>query len=886
MLEFLLVLAGLVLIVLMHRRNTDLDRRLVLLEQTVQALTPVHGAEPPPLPVDRSFASKVQSTVAIDAAPAEGTSEPPPVLPPPLPPLPPVEPARTGGLEEAIGSRWAVWVGGLALGLGGIFLVRYSIEEGLFGPAFRVAAGLVLAVALMACGEWLRRREAPLGVAAFGKADIPAILTAAGTSTAFASVYAAYGLYGLIGPVTAFAALGVIAFVTMAAAILHGPALGGLGLVAALVSPLLIETSDPSPVSLVLYLAFAVGAAYGVARIRLWRWLAISAAAGAILWGLPFLIGGTAWHAGAIAHVLIQLTLAILFLVVDPYRHTAPMEAGIDRMVTVILFWFAFLAILTTGDLGAGLGRPVFALAVIALLAGAGVLFPAAAGALAWAGFFAMGMLAIWPVLRQAASEPERLIRDLPSAPYPEALNTYIGTAILLAAIVGLSGLVKLAGRNLRFGPAAWYAAATTLTPLAILIVAYWRIAYFDHSIPFAIVAGGLGLAFAAAAAWLRQRDPDFQDEVIRLGVGALASAAIAALAAGLTFALDRGVLTIALALSALGTAFVADKVRVPALRWTVGALGIAVAARLAWDPTVMRGEIGATPIFNWLLWGYGVPAAAFLAASWVLARQGRDWVVRLVESLGYVFAALLVFLEIRHALQAGDPLALRSNHLEAGLVVTEALAFTLLMVRLDLFRPDSLYRYASIGLGALSLVSAAVTLGLLYNPFFSGEPVIGGPIFNSLLAAYLLPAALAGAVAWASRATRPRPFVMAATGLAVGLLLAYCALEIRRLFHSDGRIGFFRSTSQGEMWSYSLALLANGIALLGFGIVKQAPLARKAALICLVAAVLKVFLIDLSALQGLTRALSFVGLGIALMLIGFVYQRLVLRPPPRTNGA
>ena len=36
--------------------------------------------------------------------------------------------------EERLGTQWAVWVGGLALALGGIFLVRYSIEQGLLGP--------------------------------------------------------------------------------------------------------------------------------------------------------------------------------------------------------------------------------------------------------------------------------------------------------------------------------------------------------------------------------------------------------------------------------------------------------------------------------------------------------------------------------------------------------------------------------------------------------------------------------------------------------------------------------------------------------------------------------------------------------------------------------
>ncbi|MGO4841796.1 DUF2339 domain-containing protein, partial [Rhizobiaceae sp. 2RAB30] len=34
--------------------------------------------------------------------------------------------AKKPDIETALGTRWAVWVGGLALALGGVFLVRYS----------------------------------------------------------------------------------------------------------------------------------------------------------------------------------------------------------------------------------------------------------------------------------------------------------------------------------------------------------------------------------------------------------------------------------------------------------------------------------------------------------------------------------------------------------------------------------------------------------------------------------------------------------------------------------------------------------------------------------------------------------------------------------------
>src|SRR4051812_45871393 len=60
-----------------------------------------------------------------------------------------------------------------------------------------------------------------------------------------------------------------------------------------------------------------------------------------------------------------------------------------------------------------------------------------------------------------------------------------------------------------------------------------------------------------------------------------------------------------------------------------VGAIGLLVAARLAWDPTIVGADPGAMPIVNWLLWGYGVPALAFFLASRIMQRHGRDRVVR-----------------------------------------------------------------------------------------------------------------------------------------------------------------------------------------------------------------------------------------------------------------
>ena len=104
-------------------------------------------------------------------------------------------------------------------------------------------------------------------------------------------------------------------------------------------------------------------------------------------------------------------------------------------------------------------------------------------------------------------------------------------------------------------------------------------------------------------------------------------------------------------------------------------------------------------------------------------------------------------------------------------------------------------------------------------------------------------------------------------------------ALEIRRIFIGP-RLGIWRGFTQGEQWSYSVALLVIGIALLGFGLLRDNRFARLTSAVYLVAAVLKVFIVDLANLEGVMRALSFIGLGLVLIGIGLVYQRLLARRP------
>ncbi|MFL5203606.1 MAG: DUF2339 domain-containing protein, partial [Microvirga sp.] len=514
------------------------------------------------------------------------------------------------------------------------------------------------------------------------------------------------------------------------------------------------------------------------------------------------------------------------------------------------------------------------------VLLAAGLRFPPAAPASAWAALTVAGALLVWPIAAEIGGTPENLFYQSGDAfaVRPHAIETYLALALLApAAIAGACLLRAVRSPHLNVSLAAWYAGTAAIGPLLALIAAYWRVAEFERSLPFALVAGGLALAFIATASWLSRRTSG-QPDPIRLTLGATASAALAALALGLTFALDKGMLTVAFALTALGTAWVADRIAIPALRYAVGAIGVIILGRLIWDPTIVGGDPGPI-LVNWLLWGYGVPALAFLAAARLLQRTGRDWTVRLTESLGIAFAAFLVFFEIRHALRAGDPLSATTDLLEIGLVATESLVFAIILTRLDIRQSDPVYRWGSLIFKILSLVLCAGGLLLVANPLLTEDEIPGGPLFNALIPAYLLPSVLAAALALLERRARPRLYSLSSATLSLLLFSAYIGLAIRRIA-AGPQLALWQGFTQGEQWSYSLALLLIGILLLGLGLAFDNRPARLVSAIYLVLAVAKVFIVDLANLEGVMRALSFIGLGLVLIGIGLVYQRLLARRP------
>src|SRR3954470_3313487 len=159
MFEFFALVIAIVAFIFARKALNQIDQlraRLVALE-VAEPLVAVAPFAPPPVPSTET----PLAPLAADEVSTETTEEAtiPPVSPPPISDIPAPTPQARPGFEERIGTRWVVWVGGLTLALGGFFLVRYSIEQGLLGPGVRVLLGGLFALALLAAGEWTRRKE-------------------------------------------------------------------------------------------------------------------------------------------------------------------------------------------------------------------------------------------------------------------------------------------------------------------------------------------------------------------------------------------------------------------------------------------------------------------------------------------------------------------------------------------------------------------------------------------------------------------------------------------------------------------------------------------------------------------------------------------------------
>jgi len=160
-------------------------------------------------------------------------------------------------------------------------------------------------------------------------------------------------------------------------------------------------------------------------------------------------------------------------------------------------------------------------------------------------------------------------------------------------------------------------------------------------------------------------------------------------------------------------------------------------------------------------------------------------------------------------------------------------------------------------------------------------------PFFNQRFATYAPAIAIFAFVAWLARKTGnardPEPPVswQALAAASVLIVNSLILLAIGAEIHSywwhlrwHGNMTAFYDYRIHAQFTYSAFFMLFGAALLAVGFWRRSAFLRWQALVLLAVTIGKVFLVDMSALSQGLRILSFLGLGVLLLAVSFVYQR------------
>ncbi|MFD1788046.1 DUF2339 domain-containing protein [Sphingomonas floccifaciens] len=825
--SLLLVIAVLVALAAGWQRLRRLEAEVADLRARLERahVEPARAPEQPPLRAE--YAADVAAFVRTPTPLSEPTpAEPPPAGPPPAEWLPdpalPIPDRPT--FESIVGARLPIWVGGAALVVAGFFLVRYSIDSGLLGPAVRVALAALFSILLVAGGELAGRLPGLRDDARVGQA-----LTGAGIASAYGTLYIAVAQYALVGAGAGFALTVLVTTLALALSLRQGPPTAVMALIGGFAAPLVAGVGAGQLGALLAYLAVFIAALFALAAWRGWAWLAFAAVGAGFAWAnlIVVLLSG-ADTAGVAAFVV---ALAIAGTLALPRTGVA---AAWLRMLPLVIGLVQLIVLAPALDFDA------IAWSFHLILAAAAVILARRDPTLAPAAIVAAALVAV--LIAAGLSAPERAATPI--------------AAIVATALFGGSGL-------------AWSRRARAWAWVAILGLGAPVLA--SHAIaPDLLPKAGwtlveLLLASAAGAlAWrhralIDQRDPGL--------VGGTALAAVLA-ATGLAtiVGLDHAPTAVAIVLAALGwwgnRIPDRDLARLPTIALAAIAL-LAFRTLGEWAMLIGFSVIG-TPLTYPLIPPLGdIATAAAIpalvgAALFAFPRTYAPHRPRVAAALAIVATLVLYSL-------AKQPLAIADDARFRDWGFHERAAITLLLAAAGV----ALVRFTRLVRTGAALVALAIARAvwfdlLVHSPLTLAQRVGSIPVLNT---AVLLPALLA----LAAEAVRWRKAALALT------LVATLA-AVRQATHGSILTGPLGS---GETWLYSAALLALAIVWLWRGLATGDRTTRLAALALLTTVTVKVFLIDVAALGGLLRILSFLGLGLALIGIGWTYARVIARPHP-----
>lgn len=178
--------------------------------------------------------------------------------------------------------------------------------------------------------------------------------------------------------------------------------------------------------------------------------------------------------------------------------------------------------------------------------------------------------------------------------------------------------------------------------------------------------------------------------------------------------------------------------------------------------------------------------------------------------------------------------------------------------------------------LGGAGLIAAAVVRYLALS--LPETPAVFHPVGHEAFAMGLVLAALLYALAWYMRRIEKAEAGRALSGTTLAVVVASVLVVLACSAHNDAYWSLEGNQSADARFASSLALSAIWTVLasvfIGVGLVRDFAPLRYLAMALFGLTVLKVFLVDLSSLGGIYRILGFIGVGLVLLAVSFLYQR------------
>ncbi len=810
---------------------------------STEPVAPTADAEPPV-----AYAARRPATLTGNVPP-----DSPPIVEPAeeSAPAAPETPPRNWSFEELVGGKLPIWVGGIALVFAGFFLVRYTIDAGLLGPGVRSVLAAVFAAVLIAASEFGGRLPR-VGESFTADPRVAQSLAGAGIAILYGTLYMAAEIYGLIGVPLAFILLIATTILAFALALKHGPPTALMGLIGGFAAPWVAGLGPDNMPVLLLYLGVFLAGLFGLALWRRWLWLLLLASGGGALWTIGLIL--TADSALPLLGLFILVAGAAAVLVGDRFAGADPRLQALARyapMGLALVQLAMLLPALKFTAFGWGLYAALSATAVAlawrderSLPSVFGALFicimPLASG---WNGGAARSMMI-------AASVGVVLLFGIPAhvrARSARPDRAYWAMLALLAQAVPFA--VAVLFDDDAFSDTGWGFIAALLMFPAAFIAWQWRAASarIDAVVQVSAAALAAAMGWLMLVLWL----PDEYIAAITFVVaGAIAAWAVRTDGARMqrlaVVPIGLGILAMAGGswrfFATLGQSLSGYQLMIndlpdigEAVQYTL--LPALIAAGIAALPLFRLGR--RTRILTWTAAGAGL-----LAFLWLIAKQ----VARIDSPSQFITWGLAERVVMTQALFLAGWLALRHSRGTPGVWAKAGLAATAV----------ALFRTIWFDLG-------------VFNPLWVPQALGPAPVANlgtvhmALTAFWLWQLARNEA---ASRFAKP-----AQVGSLIFMALA-ALITVRQLV--QGNLVSGAQIQTGENYLYSAALLALAIGWLVAGIRSGLAILRVAGLAMLTVVTLKVFLIDAAALEGVLRILSFLGLGIALIGIGWAYGRVM----------